>query len=285
MKLGVNSVLFKPFSVMEAFKGIKQAGYDGVELSAIPGMNPHLKLTDPEAIAQSIKDIKAAQAETGLALLSMELATQEPSMVRKAAKAAAELGVPIVNVGPNGKTGEEGGVAFCAETVKNSAAICAAFGVTLCMKAHVGAAVYNTETTQALMAAVTSDSFGVDMDPSHISRAGENPAEALPKIASRVKHIHIRDCKMPDPNAAPPVMPDGRPAPKGVIPPGPPAMQACGRGDIDLMGYFKALVDAGYEGPVCLEVIGPDQTYDAACAIASESFGYMNALLKVLGDR
>ena len=285
MKLGVNSVLFKPFSVMEAFKGIKQAGYDGVELSAIPGMNPHLKLTDPEATAQSIKDIKAAQAETGLALLSMELATQDPALVRKAAKAAAALGVPIVNVGPNGKTGEEGGVAVCAETVKNSAAICKAYGVTLCMKAHVGASVYNTQTMQALMEEVTMDNFGVDMDPSHIIRAGENPAEALPKIASRVKHIHIRDCKMPDPNAEPPVMPDGRPAPKGVIPPGPPKLQACGRGDIDLLGYFKALVDVGYEGPVCLEVIGPDQSYDAACAIASESFGHMNALLKVLGNR
>jgi sugar phosphate isomerase/epimerase len=285
MKLGVNSVLFKPFSVMEAFKGIKQAGYDGVELSAIPGMNPHLKLTDPEATAQSIRDIKAAQAETGLELLSMELATQDPAMVRKAAKAAAELGVPIVNVGPVGKTGEEGGVEKCAEAVKNSAAICEAYGVTLCVKAHVGAAVYNTETMQALMGAVTTGTFGVDMDPSHIIRAGKNPAEALPKIASRVRHIHIRDCKMPDPNAEPPVMPDGRPAPKGVIPPGPPAMQACGRGDIDLMGYFKALTDAGYEGPVCLEVIGPDQTYDGACAIASESFGHMNALLKVLGNR
>lgn len=285
MKLGVNSVLFKPFSVMEAFKGIKQAGYDGVELSAIPGMNPHLKLTDSEATDQSIKDIKAAQAETGLTLLSMELATQDPTLVRRAAKAAVALGVPIINAGPIGKTGEEGGVEKCVEAVKNSAAIAKAYGVTLCMKAHVGAAVYNTETTCALMDAVTSDNFGVDMDPSHIIRAGENPAEALPQIASRVKHIHIRDCKMPDPNAEPPVMPDGRPAPKGVIPPGPPALQACGRGDIDLMGYFKALVDAGYEGPVCLEVIGPDQTYDAACAIASESFGYMNALLKTLGNR
>lgn len=285
MKLGVNSVLFKPFSVMEAFKGIKQAGYDGVELSAIPGMNPHLKLTDPEATAQSIRDIKAAQAETGLSLLSMELAAQDPTLVRRAAKAAAELGVPIINVGPNGKTGEEGGVAFCAQTVENSAAICAAYGVTLCMKAHVGASVYNTETTQELMAAVKSANFGVDMDPSHIIRAGENPAEALPKIASGVKHIHIRDCKLPDPDAEPPVMPDGRPAPKGVIPPGPPAMQACGRGDIDLMGYFKALAAVDYDGPVCLEVIGPDQSYDAACAIASESYGYMNALLKILGKR
>ena len=114
MKLGVNSVLFKPFSVMEAFKGIKQAGYDGVELSAIPMMNPHLKLTDAEATAQSIKDIKEAQAETGLELLSMELASQDPTLLRKACAAAVELGVPIINVGPNGKTGEEGGVEFCA---------------------------------------------------------------------------------------------------------------------------------------------------------------------------
>ena len=107
----------------------------------------------------------------------------------------------------------------------------------------------------------------------------------MPSIAYRVKHIHIRDCKLPDPNAEPPVMPDGRPAPKGVIPPGTPAEQACGRGQIDLKGYFQALIAVGYEGPVCLEVIGPDQTYDAACAIASESFGYMNAILKVLGNR
>jgi sugar phosphate isomerase/epimerase len=62
-------------------------------------------------------------------------------------------------------------------------------------------------------------------------------------------------------------------------------MQACGRGDIDLMGYFRALVDARYEGPVCLEVIGPEQTLQQAQAIASESYGYFNACLKALGAR
>ena len=48
---------------------------------------------------------------------------------------------------------------------------------------------------------------------------------------------------------------------------------------------FKALVDADYEGPVCLEVIGPELTMQAAQAIASESFGYMTAILKMLGNR
>ena len=42
---------------------------------------------------------------------------------------------------------------------------------------------------------------------------------------------------------------------------------------------------AGYEGPVCLEVIGPEQTMQQAQAIASESYGYMNAILKLLNAR
>ena len=78
------------------------------------------------------------------------------------------------------------------------------------------------------------------MDPSHIHRAGEVPAEALSKVLSRVRHIHIRDCKGPGPG------------------PGEPKDQACGRGDIDLPAYFKAMVDGGYDGPVCLEVIGAE---------------------------
>ena len=67
--------------------------------------------------------------------------------------------------------------------------------------------------------------------------------------------------------------------------PGAPADQACGRGEINLYGYFKALVDAKYDGPVCLEVIGPELTMQKAQSIAAESYGYMNAILKMLGTR
>ncbi len=127
---------------------------------------------------------------------------------------------------------------------------------------------YSTPTTLEAMARISPDAaFGVDMDPSHIYRAGEKPEDALPQVISRVKHIHIRDCKGPGPS------------------PGLPALQACGRGDINLMGYFKVLADAGYEGPVCLEVIGPDQSKEQCQTIAAESYGYMNACLKALGAR
>ena len=58
------------------------------------------------------------------------------------------------------------------------------------------------------MEKIASPAFGIDMDPSHIYRAGENPAEALRPVLSRVRHIHIRDCKGAGPaRAAPPTRP------------------------------------------------------------------------------
>jgi hypothetical protein len=63
-------------------------------------------------------------------------------------------------------------------------------------------------------------------------------------------------------------------------------MQACGRGDINLFGYCKVMVDGGYNGPVCLEVIGANQLpLTQVVVIAAESYGYLNACLKALGAR
>ena len=44
MKTGVNSVLWGGHSLADAFAGAATAGYDGIELSAIPKMSEHLVL-------------------------------------------------------------------------------------------------------------------------------------------------------------------------------------------------------------------------------------------------
>ena len=144
------------------------------------------------------------------------------------------------------------------------------YGVTLCVKAHVGAAIYNTPTTLRVMEAISSPAFGIDMDPSHIHRANENPVEAIAAVISRVKHIHIRDCK-------------GRE--RG---PGDPENQANGRGDIDLVGYIRVLHENGYDGPVNLEVIGTkakDTAWNSAGIIGAETRGHMQASLQACGAR
>jgi sugar phosphate isomerase/epimerase len=264
ISLGVNTVLFKAYSFAEAARAIKLAGYDGLEISAIKGMCEHLDPLDYRAQKQGILDVLE---ETGLKMLSAEVASLEEERLKWAFEAAAEIGIPVLNVGPGGKAGDEQTLKESIATLIKLSELAESVGVTLCCKAHVGAAIYNTPTTLAAMSAITSTGFGIDMDPSHIFRAGENPEDALPAVLSRTRHVHIRDCR-------------GRgPAP------GEPALQACGRGDIDLYGYFRAMVSGSYDGPVCLEVIGPEQDMVHAMAIAAESYGYMNACLKKLGAR
>ena len=264
MKLGANSVLFGGFDMETAFKYTAMAGYDGIELSAIGGMSEHLVIDRWQELVQPIKSLSE---QYGLQLLAMEQPSQDRAVMEQAF-AAAEIGIPIVNCGPGGKSDDEETLKASIDSLNSLAELAGTFGVTLCVKAHVGASIYNTPTTLKAMEQITSPHFGIDMDPSHIWRANENPVEAIAAVVSRVKHVHIRDCK-------------GR-----QQSPGAPEMQANGRGDIDLVGYLRVLHEAGYEGPVDLEVIGAKEyTLEQCCVIAAESRGHMQACLQACGAR
>ncbi len=259
MELGVNSVLFGGFDLETAFKTTAMAGYDGIEVSAIDGMSEHLVLDRWQEIAPQIKQLSR---DFGLALLAMEQPSQDPARMELAFQAAASLGIPVINCGPGGKMGDEVSFQQSIDSLGRLAERAEKFGVVLCTKAHVGACIYNTPTTLKAMEAIPSRGFGIDMDPSHIYRAGEDPVQALKAVIARVKHIHIRDCK-------------GRQ--QG---PGKPEDQANGRGDIDLSGYMRVLVENGYNGPVDLEIIGAKSYNLVQCGIiAAESRGYLRACI------
>jgi sugar phosphate isomerase/epimerase len=185
-------------------------------------------------------------------------------------KAAVALGIPIVNCGPGGKSDDEEACQEVSASLRTLSRMAEGYGVTLCVKAHVRASIYNTPTTLRAMEEISSPAFGIDMDPSHIYRSGENPVEAIAAVISRVKHVHIRDCK-------------GR-----QHGPGDPYMQANGRGDVDLVGYIRVLHEHGYEGPVDLEVIGTKRhgyALEQCCIIAAETRGHMQASLQACGAR
>ena len=265
MKLGANSVLFGGHDMEAAFKHIAMAGYDGLELSAIDGMSQHLVLDRWQEIAPEIKRLRE---EYGLELLGMEQPSQDKDKMETAFQAASEIGIPIINCGPGGKSEDDGSLQASIESLGNLADMAEKYGVILCVKAHVGASIYNTPTTLKAMEAITSPAFGIDMDPSHIYRANENPVEAIAAVIDRVKHVHIRDCK-------------GRQ--EG---PGAPEFQANGRGDIDLVGYIRVLHENGYDGPVNLEVIGAKEySLEQCCTIAAETKGHMQACLQACGAR
>jgi sugar phosphate isomerase/epimerase len=265
MKLGANSVLFGGYDMETAFKYIAMAGYDGIELSAIDGMSQHLVLDRWQELVPNIKQLASTYE---LELLAIEQPRHDMALMEACMQAAAELGVPVINCGPGGKTGDAASFQQAIDELGALAEMAGRYGVVLCAKAHVGQAVYNTPTTLELMQAITSPHFGIDMDPSHIHRADENPVEAIAAVIDRVRHVHIRDCK-------------GRQ--QG---PGKPEDQANGRGDIDLVGYLRVLHEHGYTGPVDLEVIGAKEySVEQCCVIAAEARGHMQACLQAAGAR
>ena len=265
IKLGVNSVLFKMHDFANACRCIKLAGYDGVGISALKGMGIDHFNTD--TWKNDVADIKAIIADTGLEILSSEIADRNPERLKVAFEGAAEIGIPVLCTGPGGVLGDEETFKKSMEELNVLAEMAEQYKVTIVCKAHVGNAVYNTPTSLRMVEAVKNPYFGLDMDPSHIHRAGEVPKDALAAVIHATKHVHIRDCKGTQQN------------------PGTPSNQACGRGDIDLYGYLKAMVEVNYNGPCVLEIIGPDLTETEASVIAAESYGYMNACLKHLGAR
>jgi sugar phosphate isomerase/epimerase len=265
MKLGANSVLFGGHDLETAFKYLAMAGYDGIELSAIDEMSEHLVLERWRYLAPTVRQLSKSY---GLELLAMEQPLRDPRVMEAAMQAAVEIGIPIINCGPGGVSGDEASLQATIDELGILAEMASEYGVTVCVKAHVGRSVYNTPTTLAVMEALTSDSFGIDMDPSHIYRSGENPVEAIAAVISRVKHVHIRDCK-------------GRQ--QG---PGRPEDQTNGRGDIDLVGYIRVLHEHHYRGPLNLEIIGArDYSVQQCCTIAAESRGHMQACLQACGAR
>lgn len=265
MLLGANTVLFGGYDMETAFKHLAMAGYDGVEVSAIDGMSEHLVLDRWREIAPEVKRLAAAY---NLELLAMEQPSRDADKMEAAMQAAVEIGIPIINCGPGGKTDDPSTLQQTIDELGALTQMAERYGIVLCVKAHVGHAVYNTPTTLKVMDAIQSPHFGIDMDPSHIYRANENPVEAIAAVISRVKHVHIRDCK-------------GRQ--QG---PGKPEMQANGRGDIDLVGYIRVLHEHGYTGPLDLEIIGAKEYSIEQCVtIAAESRGHMQACLQACGAR
>jgi sugar phosphate isomerase/epimerase len=265
MKLGVNSVLFGGHDLETAFTYTQLCGYDGIELSAIDGMSEHLVL---ERWRELTPQIKQLSKQYELPLLAMEQPSQDAAKMELAFQSAAALSIPIINCGPGGKANDEATFQPVVDSLGKLADRAKHHGVTLCFKAHVGQYVYNTPTTLKVLAALDHPNLGLDMDPSHIWRAGENPVEAIGAVVKRVRHVHIRDCKGRQQN------------------PGTPEMQASGRGDIDLLGYIRVLYGGGYSGPVDLEIIGAKSFDVARCvAIAAESRGHMQACLQACGGR
>ncbi|MCL6633805.1 MAG: sugar phosphate isomerase/epimerase [Alicyclobacillus herbarius] len=265
MKLGVNTVLFGGYDLQTAVRYIKFTGYQGVELASIPGMVEHL--TDTAADA-NLREIRELVEDAGLELYAVEAATdilvaENRERSRRVFERAQKLGIPVVTIGSSGVSDDEAKFEASLRAIEDLALAAGDLGVKFALKIHYGQSVYNTQTALRLMEEVRHPALGLNYDPTHVGRVGDDPVAALLALKDYIIHIHIRDTLLEQLKIAP------------------PPLQVPGRGTTPLAEIVRTVLEIGYQGPVDLEIIGADRLeLPEVVAIAAESRGYLSRLFE-----
>jgi sugar phosphate isomerase/epimerase len=105
---------------------------------------------------------------------------------------------------------------------------------------------------QAMLDEIPSPHFGLNFDPSHLVWQHIDCARAIRDFGKHIVHVHAKDTRIDrDELYAAGVLGLGWHTPK--LP---------GLGDVEWRGFFSALTDVGYNGPVCIEV--EDRAYEGS---------------------
>jgi len=261
MKLGCNTVLFNKLGLFEALQHLSWAGYDGAELAFLGNMAKHIELRTDQSY---IDEVKSMAQKHRLELFAIEAGGTKDEIV-KLFEVASKLGIPVIAIGSGGKSGDAQLTEQAFAYIRELAELAESWKITLAVKPHVGASVYNAETALQLLHKVDSPSIGINFDPSHLYRAGDDITDAALKLGRGIVHSHFRDC------------------PHRTEGPGLPEEQIPGRGKIDMIATLRALKDVGYDKVLDLEVIGAfAYPLSRQMGIAAEARGYLNRCLQEL---
>ncbi len=195
MKLGCSTLLFGGYDLDTALEGISAAGYQGIELCAIPNMGLHVEPDKPDSY---YAEIKQKIADRGLEIESLggsgNILTEEGRRRFEALLRAAEkLGAPYVTTGPGGRSDDEESFRAVVQTINEITKTCRATGVKMSIKPHVRQAVYNSATALRLRQEVDPEWVGINFDPTHVFRVGEPPHEACRKLKDHIFTLRFRD--------------------------------------------------------------------------------------------
>lgn len=94
--------------------------------------------------------------------------------------------------------------------------------------------------------------IGLNYDPSHLVWQFMDPVQPIYDFADRLYHVHAKDVRVLK----------HRLAERGIMDFGWHVPKLPGLGDVDWRGFFAALTEVRYDGPVCIEV--EDRAYEGS---------------------
>lgn len=266
----------KGLKTADALRACAEIGYDGVELTLLPGWS-----TEPKRLtSEDRRDLRKHLADSGLAVLGLMENLSEPAedAAHRAnldrLKAAAELGhalspkaPPVIESILGRKPAEWDKVKErLVERLKGWAEVGMTAKTVIAVKPHVANALHTPESALWLLQQVDSPWLKLAFDYSHFILRGMPLDRTVATLAPHSAFVHVKDARGTADKF------------EFLLP---------GEMGIDYADYFKRLVRAGYRGPVVVEVSGqisnrPD--YDAIAA-ARRSYKNLAPVLQKAGLR
>ncbi|MBC7288174.1 MAG: sugar phosphate isomerase/epimerase [Armatimonadetes bacterium] len=263
MKIGCSTLLFGGVDFRQAIDAIAELGFDAIELCTIPGMGEHLFIEQPDSYYH---DVKAAIAARGLILESVGASTSLVDAAgrdrfKKAIEAAAKVGAPYITTGSGGQVGDEDSFKAAIDAIHEVTEVAKSAGVKISIKPHVGAAVYNTATALRMLESVDTEWVGINFDPTHVYREGDDPIEAMTALKNHIFTARIRDT-------------GARP---GERPIGPVENQIPGKGTMDVAAIAEAYKQVPGLEIVTVEIVGTrDMPIDEVKRVCRETKEFLD---------
>ncbi len=203
MKLAFSTLGCPDWTLEQCVAAARDYGYDGIELRLLdgaviePGIDagtrrrvgtvldaaglPLVCLDTSVKIAQPDPSARAAQIRDGLAMLDL----------------AAEWQAPLVRVfaGPPPDSSEQEAIASATACLLPLAERAHDLGIAVVLETHD--AFCSSAAVMQTLAGVPAAGAGVLWDLLHPYRIGEDPADTLSRIGSRLQHVHIKDGRAP----------------------------------------------------------------------------------------
>jgi len=265
MKLGCSTLLFGGHPLERALGSIAAIGYRAIELCAIPGMADHVP---HDASEDAYADLRTLINTSGLEIESIGAST---NLLDPAARerfedlmgVAAILGAPAVTTGSGGVADDEDSFRQVLAVLRELGDRGRSLGVTVSIKPHVRAAVYNTPTAVRAMQELAHPWIGLNVDASHLWRAGENPEDTILQLLPWLATARIRDTLSRD------------------VPIGPVETQVPGGGAMNIEAIVDVFRDKKDLRFLTLEIVGmKDFPLEKAEQIAEESYHRLRPLLE-----
>lgn len=239
-------------SITEAVRDIGDLGYEGTEvfdgnLAAIADA-PQTFL---DALAES--GVELVSVYTGANFIYADVLPDEMARLRRACELARQFGATrlVVGGGARRATGTpEEDYDRLAAALDDVTDLAAEHGLEASYHPHLTTIVESPEELDRLM---TRTRIGFCPDTAHLAAGGGDPAALIRRYPERLKHVHLKDIDLATTTFVP-----------------------LGRGDLDFDDILRAVVEAGYDNWLMVEL---DSTDGSPKDAAATSLSHLNDLL------